>query len=123
MSDVMLLGVLRMPVNENDPMCMAQFVSRAREAADRIESDADEITRLQAENEALREGMRKVNATSERHEREMYLAKDEAEALRAALEDIVNQVERDTAMGLCSVTSGCIEAALDALERQYEGGE
>jgi len=39
----------------------------------------ERLTTTQAENEALREGMRKVNATAERHEREMYIAKDEAE--------------------------------------------
>lgn len=54
MSDTMLLGVLRMPVDESDPLCMAQFVQRARQAADRIESDAAEIARLQSEAERLR---------------------------------------------------------------------
>ena len=51
MSDAMLLGVLRMPVNENDPLFMGQFVSRAREAANRIESDAREITTLRQQLE------------------------------------------------------------------------
>jgi hypothetical protein len=55
MSDVMLLGVLRMPIEYGGgPLSpMAQFVSRAREAADRIESDAAELRRLHAENERL----------------------------------------------------------------------
>lgn len=50
MSDVMLLGVLRMPIEYvGAPLSpMAQFVSRAREAADRIEADAAEIERLRA---------------------------------------------------------------------------
>ena len=45
MSDVMLLGVLRMPIEYvGGPLSpMAQFVSRAREAADRIEADAATI--------------------------------------------------------------------------------
>lgn len=45
MSDVMLLGVLRMPIEYvGGPLSpMAQLVARAREAADRIESDAATI--------------------------------------------------------------------------------
>jgi hypothetical protein len=56
MSDTMLLGVLRMPVNYvGGPLSpMAQLVARAREAADRIESDAIELARLRAENDKLR---------------------------------------------------------------------
>jgi|GEM_PF-6383100 len=67
MSDAMLLGVLRMPVNENDPLFMGQFVSRAREAANRIESDAREITTLRQQLEQaaarvaeLEEGMKAI---------------------------------------------------------------
>ena len=45
----------------------------------------------------------------------------ENEALREVLEDMVNQVVRDTAMGLCSVSSGCIEAALDTLDAHRKG--
>jgi len=49
MSDVMLLGVLRMPIPDNpDPMTLRQFVDRARQAADRIEADTAEIERLRA---------------------------------------------------------------------------
>lgn len=55
MSDTMLLGVLRMPIDDLPPLSpLAQLVDRAREAADRIESDAAEIKRLRAEVEALR---------------------------------------------------------------------
>lgn len=45
MSDVMLLGVLRMPVEYvGGPLSpIAQLVCRAREAADRIEADAATI--------------------------------------------------------------------------------
>jgi hypothetical protein len=50
MSDVMLLGVLRMPMPENpDPLTLAQFVSRARQAADRIEADAAKLDRMDEE--------------------------------------------------------------------------
>ena len=49
MSDLMLLGVLRMPIDPNSgPVALTQFFARAREAADRIESDAAEIERLRA---------------------------------------------------------------------------
>lgn len=40
MSDVMLLGILRMPIpDEPDALTLLQFVSAAREAANRIESN------------------------------------------------------------------------------------
>lgn len=50
MSDVMLLGVLGMPLPDNpaemDAMTWLQFRARARQAAERIAADADEIERL-----------------------------------------------------------------------------
>jgi hypothetical protein len=47
MSDVMLLGVLRMPMPDNpDALTLRQFVSRAQQAACRIEADTDEISEL-----------------------------------------------------------------------------
>jgi hypothetical protein len=55
MSDLMLTGVLRMPMDNPDPLTLRQFVDRARQAADRIEADAKEIDRLTAERDALRE--------------------------------------------------------------------
>ena len=55
MSDVMLLGVLRIPITaDSDALTIHQFASRAREAADRIESDAKEIERLRADLENSR---------------------------------------------------------------------
>lgn len=58
MSDAMLLGVLRMPyeLTMSDDLSRAQFHQRAQQAADRIESDADRIAALEAENEALKSG-------------------------------------------------------------------
>ncbi len=54
MSDVMLLGVLRMPMTDDpDPVMMRQFVERARQAACRIEADADEIAELRGVVERL----------------------------------------------------------------------
>lgn len=46
MSDVMLLGVLRMPMDNAGPLDVFQYVARGRQAADRIEADAKEIERL-----------------------------------------------------------------------------
>lgn len=60
MSDTMLLGVLRMPIPpQPESMMLTQFVCRAREAADRIESDAETIAELRAE---LARAMRVVEA-------------------------------------------------------------
>ena len=60
MSDVMLFGVLRIPVTaDTDALTIHLFASRAREAADRIESDAKEIERLRsALQEVAEEGER-----------------------------------------------------------------
>ncbi|KVW15442.1 hypothetical protein WK91_18580 [Burkholderia cepacia] len=54
MSDLMLLGILRMPDASISGDCAGfmQFVSAARGAADRIESDAKIIEQLRAELEA-----------------------------------------------------------------------
>lgn len=50
MSDIVLLGVLRMPMSvetwEEDPVAVAQFIASARGAADRIERDAETIREL-----------------------------------------------------------------------------
>lgn len=47
MSDVMLLGILRMPIPDDpDPLTLRQLRSAALRAADRIEADAREIERL-----------------------------------------------------------------------------
>ena len=48
MGDTMLLGVLRMPINDDNPVHLSQLKARARQAADRIEADAKEIERLRA---------------------------------------------------------------------------
>ncbi len=72
MSDVMLLGVLRMPLPEEpDQVTLAQFQARACEAADRIERDAAEIERL-------REALERI----EREGAGLWLAQIAAVALR-----------------------------------------
>lgn len=48
MSDLMLLGVLRMPLGDDpDPLAVWQLAQRAREAADTIEALTAENARLQ----------------------------------------------------------------------------
>jgi len=77
MSDAMLLGVLRMPIEyDGGPLSpIAQLVGRARQAADRIESDAAEIERLRSE-------LAKANEQSELFERGWYLRGDALEKLQ-----------------------------------------
>lgn len=54
MSDVMLLGVLRMPMNYPfDELTHVQVVARCRQAADRIESDKEEIAELKRQLEEV----------------------------------------------------------------------
>lgn len=56
MSDVMLLGVLRMPVDcwiDQSPLDVMQRHSYYVSAADRIETDAKDIERLRALNEKV----------------------------------------------------------------------
>ena len=66
MSDVMLLGVLRMPIPDApDPMTLRQFVSRARQAACRIETDAEELAELRAVAEAEKSSRRMFAARLE----------------------------------------------------------
>lgn len=50
MSDTMLLGVLRMPMDPATagPLEIMQYVARGQEAADRIEADACEIEYLRS---------------------------------------------------------------------------
>lgn len=54
MSDLMLLGMLRMPMDNPDPLTLRQFVDRARQAADRIEADEKLIEQLRSELDALK---------------------------------------------------------------------
>lgn len=56
MSDTMLLGVLRMPLPDDpDALTVAQLAGRAREAADRIGQDAEEIERLRMVLQAIKD--------------------------------------------------------------------
>ena len=59
MSDVMLLGVLRMPPEcwTGDPVDEAQRFGRYKQAAHRIESDAARISELEAIIEAAQHGI------------------------------------------------------------------
>lgn len=62
MSDVMLLGVLRMPQELlTSELSLLQFIDRARQAADRIEDDAERI-------EALKRDAKIANARADQAE-------------------------------------------------------
>ncbi|HGL4258673.1 TPA: hypothetical protein ACKE3D_002359 [Burkholderia dolosa] len=82
MSDLMLLGILRMPADSivGDFARIMQFVSAARGAADRIEADAKLIAELRAALEA-READRR---DAERYRWAIAL-EDNAETLYAAV--------------------------------------
>src|SRR5690554_360182 len=55
MSDLMLIGVLRMPVTpQSDELTLRQYIDRGRQAADLIEQQAAEIDALKAHVERLR---------------------------------------------------------------------
>jgi hypothetical protein len=61
MSDVMLLGVLRMPHELlTDELSLLQFIDRARQAADRIEADALRIESLERSNTEMLRALRAV---------------------------------------------------------------
>lgn len=55
MSDLMLLGVLRMPIDATDVVAVHQLQTRANLAADRIEADAITIEQLTKEIASLRQ--------------------------------------------------------------------
>jgi hypothetical protein len=87
MSDLMLTGVLRMPMDNPDPLTLRQFVDRARQAADRIEADAKGIDRLTAElAQAMKERSRAITVGSDM-EQEVERLREQlalAESVRAA---------------------------------------
>ena len=64
MSDVMLMGILKMPLPDNptqlDALTWIQFRGTALQAAERIEADANTIERLTAELAAARETARRL---------------------------------------------------------------
>lgn len=47
MSDMMLIGSLRCPINDHNDIQVMQLMSRAREAADKIEADILRIITLE----------------------------------------------------------------------------
>ena len=98
MSDTMLLGVLRMPMDNPTPLQLAQLTARARQAADRIEADAKEIERLKAEIhpdwdklEATREALREQSVEIERLKALWYADADPEETEYA--EDYYAQID------------------------------
>ena len=104
MSDLMLLGVLRMPMDNPDPLTLHQFVGRARQAADRIEADAKEIDRLTAElAQAMKERSRAIAVGSdmeqevERLREQLALAESVRAAQVAGMTEGAEKLQRDAA--------------------------
>ena len=91
MSDTMLLGVLRMPVNDRGDLRLMQLISRAREAADRIERDADRIAELEARIETLAAHVERLfetfNRISIEGENGMYSPRELEDAFCAIFSD------------------------------------
>lgn len=95
MSDVMLLGVLRMPIPDKpDFITLLQFVARAREAADRIESDAKEIKRLKSEVSRLEreeEGAKEAFGVIIQEKRDL---ENRCDCLQKSLDEAHDQIRR-----------------------------
>ena len=91
MSDTMLLGVLRMPVDDHGDLRLMQLISRAREAADRIERDADHIAELEARIETLAAHVERLfetfNRISIEGENGMYSPRELEDAFCAIFSD------------------------------------
>lgn len=62
MSDLMMLGILRMPFGmvRDDQLALLQFVSAAHRAADRIESDAVALEAANARIAELEQELRNI---------------------------------------------------------------
>lgn len=82
MSDVMLLGILMMPYDMamSGEISRHQYHSSGKEAAERIQADAAELSRLRAEVERLRGVLRKRTEEADR-------ADERADKAEAALSD------------------------------------
>lgn len=102
MSDMMLLGVLRMPyeVAMSNELSRLQFHQRAQSAADRIEADADRIAEL---------------------ERQVAVLVDALEYaipyLKACVPNPRNGVNAD-----CSMDVNCVDRAIAALAQAKKEG-
>lgn len=95
MSDLMLIGVLRMPVTpQSDELTLMQYIDRGRQAANLIEQQAAEIEALKAHVEQLHAALRHLRHNAKASGAEMGLALDVAEE---ALEAVPQQslAERD----------------------------
>jgi len=96
MSDVMLLGVLKMPYEMamSSELSRLQFHDRAQEAAERIETDAATIESLQAKVAALK---RDLDAVAEASTRQNIAAGEvwkERDALRVKVMELEKDAER-----------------------------
>ncbi len=87
MSDVMLLGVLRMPWDTKGDLELIQIQSRMHQAADRIEADRDRIADLEAKlarYTRLSESGESLGGELDEREKRMELEAKLAEAIKHA---------------------------------------
>jgi hypothetical protein len=85
MSDLMLFGVLRMPIEMamSDEMSRLQFYARAQEAANRIEE-------LEAENERLRQSLAKRVVDLDNVQVEIEMPQDDNRTVKTWWQDVRN---------------------------------
>ncbi|MDN7489453.1 hypothetical protein QZM35_17230 [Burkholderia sp. AU45274] len=116
MSDLMLLGIIRMPGSSIAGDCAGfmQFVSAARGAADRIEADAKVIAKLRAELEARE---------ADRRDAERYRwLRSQPNDTKAPRIDVVLWEEIDeSANGGCGLRMDELDTAIDAALAQRQG--
>lgn len=106
MSDLMLLGVLRMPVTpQSDEITLRQYIDRGRQAADLIEQQQQQIVQLEQRNnelsvmvESLYNALKHLHHNAKASGAEMGLALDVAEeALESTPHQNLNEVKREVA--------------------------
>ena len=132
MSDLMILGVLRMPVTpQSDELTLRQYIDRGRQAADLIDQQQARIAELESYNvrlaaeshekslkideiaatvEQLRDALKHLHHNAKASGAEMGLALDVAEeSLEATPRQNLNAVKREVA--IASYMKGYIDAS------------
>ena len=112
MSDVMLIGILRMPLNlvfpsEPDSVMALQIHARMGEAADRIEADEKEIARLLAVEAAAK----KLDEALE------WVMKDYEDMCRKSLQQSANWKKR---VVMAKASSKAFQRSINPIGDKYE---
>lgn len=95
MSDLMLIGVLRMPMDNASPLDVFQYVARGRQAADQIEADEKELDRQRVQIKMLMDDKAALMARVEGLERDA-----------ARIDWIENQWRDGVHVEVCAVGDG-----------------